>query len=163
MTSQPFYDQLSSHLRREQDRLYRLAYNYAGNEQDALDILQTAMVKALTATPMREPQYLSTWVYRIVVNTALDWLRSRKRIVPVEGEYFEGLPDKAGSIDTEGLQCALDDLPTEYKTIIVLRYLEELKIQEVADILQLNLSTTKTRLYHALRMLRLEMEGVPHG
>jgi len=164
LANQQFYQRLAAHLRAEQDRLYRLAFSYAGNEQDAMDILQTALVKALTAAPLREPQYLGTWVYRIVVNTALDWLRLRKRFVPVDDGYFDAVPatsERAPGEDVlprEDLKQALDSLPTEYKTIVVLRYFEELKLQEVADVLELNVNTVKTRLYAALRMLRLEME-----
>lgn len=163
MARQDFHTQVTAHLQREQARLYRLACSYAGNEQDALDIWQTAMVKALTAKPIREPRYLSTWVYRIVVNTAIDWLRARKRLLPADDVYLDGLAgdqDPPGDID---LQRALSQLPTDYKTIVTLRYFEELKLEEIAEITGLNLNTVKSRLYRALHLLRVEMEDESNG
>ena len=153
-----FYEQVAAHLQREQARIYRLAYSYAANEQDALDIMQTAMVKALKARPIREPQYLGTWVYRIVVNTAIDWLRARNRLLPVDDEYLDGLAgnqDPPGDVD---LQRALGQLSAELKTVVVLRFFEERKLQEIAEITGTNLNTVKSRLYRALQILRVKME-----
>ncbi len=162
MARQLFYEQVAGHLQREQTRIYRLAYSYVADEQDALDIMQSAMVKALTAKPIREPQYLSTWVYRIVVNTAIDWLRARKRLVLADDETLDGLAgnqDPPGDVD---LQRALSQLPTDLKTVVVLRFFEELKLQEIAEITGLNLNTVKSRLYRALQLLRVEMEVDEH-
>lgn len=59
---------------------YRLAYSYARQEQDALDIVQESAYKAIRdCKTVRNPDYLATWVYRIVINTALDTIRKRKR------------------------------------------------------------------------------------
>jgi RNA polymerase sigma-70 factor (ECF subfamily) len=154
-----FYERLTTYLQTDERRLYRLAYSYAGNEPDALDITQSAMVKALTARPMREPQYLRTWVYRIVVNTAIDWLRARKRLVPADDECLDGLAGHQDAPVDVDLQRALSQLPTDYHTVVVLRYFEELKLQEIAEITALNLNTVKTRLYRALQLLRVEMEA----
>lgn len=158
MSTQAFHSALTTYLQAEQDRIYRLAYSYTRNEQDALDVVQTAMVKALSAPGMREPRYLQTWVYRIVVHTAIDHLRARKRLVLSDDRPFEeeesGPPE---GVDLDVHQ-ALDRLPADLKTIIVLRYFHELGLQEVADVLGLNLSTVKTRLYRALRLLKIEVE-----
>jgi RNA polymerase sigma-70 factor (ECF subfamily) len=163
LARQVFYEQVTAHLQREQTRIYRLAYSYVGNEQDALDIMQTAMIKALTASPMKEPQYLRTWVYRIVVNTAIDWLRARRRLVPVEDAFFDDLSAGQDPPADTDLQRSLDALPTEYRTIVTLRFFEELKLEEIAEITGLNLNTVKSRLYRALQLLRVEMEDESNG
>ncbi|MHB1317435.1 MAG: RNA polymerase sigma factor [Anaerolineae bacterium] len=158
MARQLFHDQVAAHLQREQARIYRLAYSYVANEPDALDIVQTAIVKALTAKPIHEPQYLGTWVYRIVVNTAIDWLRARKRLVPADADYLDGLAghqDPPGDVD---LQRALSQLPTDFRTVVVLHFFEELKLHEIAEITGVNINTVKSRLYRALQLLRVEME-----
>lgn len=69
--------------------------------------------------------------------------------------YSPGANDNYKDLD---LQKALDNLPPNYRSIIVLRYFEDLKIEEIADILELNVNTVKTRLYSALKKLRLNME-----
>jgi RNA polymerase sigma-70 factor, ECF subfamily len=158
-----FRDELIGYLQREQNRVYRLAYGYTHDEQDALDVVQVSMVKALTARPMREPQYLSTWVYRIVVNTAIDWLRQRKRLIQVDDDALDHLSGDQQPPDGLDVHQALAHLPTEYKTIVMLRFFEELKLQEIADVLDLNINTVKTRLYHALVLLRAEMEYSENG
>lgn len=158
MASDAFYDQLTEYVQQHQDRLYRLAYSYVFDEQDALDIVQSALVKALRARPLRQPRYLRTWMYRILVNTALDWLRSRKRLVPASDEYLEGLSASADDPGDPDLQAALEQLPAEYRTIVVLRFFEELKLSEIARITGLNVNTVKTKLYRALQLMRMEME-----
>jgi len=150
--------ELTNYLLSEQDKIYRLAYSYTQNEQDALDVVQTAIVKALSAPDMREPRYLKTWVYRIVVNTAIDCLRAHKRLVLSDDWVFEDEasdPQEGADLD---VQDALNRLPADLKTIVVLRYLHEFQLQEVADVLSINLNTVKTRLYRALRLLKIEME-----
>ena len=67
------------------EKYYRLAYSYVHNEADALDIVQEAAYKAiLKSDSLKEPQYVETWVYRIVINEACSFLRSRKESVDVE-------------------------------------------------------------------------------
>jgi len=153
-----FYEQLTEYVQRNQDRLYRLAYSYVFDEQDALDIVQSAILKALRARPLRQPRYLRTWMYRIVVNTALDWLRSRKRLVSASDEYLEGLSAVADNPGDPDLQAAFALLPAEYRAIVVLRFFEELRVSEIAQITGLNVNTVKTRLYRALQLMRVEME-----
>jgi len=107
---------------------------------------------------LKNPDYLKTWFYRIVVNTSLDFLRRQKRNVAV-GEEILGSFD-FGAVDSYGdfdLQRALDNLPEKYRTIVVLRYFEDLKIDEIAEILNENVNTVKTRLYKSLEILRVKL------
>ena len=158
LANDAFYDQLTEYLKCNQERLYRLAYSYTFSEQDALDVVQSAILKALRSRPLRQPRCLRTWMYRILVNTALDWLRSRKRLVPASDDYFEQLSDKLEDPPDPDLRSALEQLPAEYRTIVVKRFFEELKLSEVAQVTGLNVNTVKTRLYRALQLMRVEME-----
>jgi RNA polymerase sigma-70 factor, ECF subfamily len=142
------------------ENIYRLAFSYVKNKEDALDIVQESIQKALlTIGDLKEEQKLKSWFFKIVVNKSLDFLRKRKRINVVDGETLEflgkGNHDVYQNIDLE--RC-LDNLPEKFRTVIVLRYFEDLKIEEVAEILQENQNTIKTRLYRALSMLRIEMD-----
>jgi len=90
--------------------------------------------------------------------TSLDFLRRQKRNVAV-GEEILGSFD-FGAVDSYGdfdLQRALDNLPEKYRTIVVLRYFEDLKIDEIAEILNENVNTVKTRLYKSLEILRVKL------
>lgn len=154
--------QVADYITNEKGKHYRLAYSYVKNVDDALDIVQESIFKALSSlASLDEPQYIKTWFYRILVNTALDFLRKRKRLVLVDElvltSYDTGTVDKYQDID---LQQALDELPEKYRSIIILRYFEDLKIEEVAEILDRNVNTVKTRLYRALEILRLNIEDL---
>ncbi len=140
------------------DRYYRLAYSYVKSQADALDVVQESAYKAIRDSKKVENEnYISTWIYRIVVNTAIDMLRKRKKEgdnsqieefeVPVEDRYSD--PD---------LAAALDRLKEEERTVIVLRYFEELSLEEISRVTKEPLSTIKSRLYRGLKHLRVDLE-----
>jgi RNA polymerase sigma-70 factor (ECF subfamily) len=129
------------------EKYYRLAYSYVHNEADALDIVQEAAYKAiLKSDSLKEPQYVETWVYRIVINEACSFLRSRKE-----------------SVDVEEIQAASEDIyeniDPKDRAIVVLRFFEDRQLEEIAKILDENLSTVKSRLYRVMKKLRLNLEG----
>lgn len=139
------------------ERYYRLAYSYMRNEDDALDVVQESAYRAIRdCRKVRNKDYLSTWIYRIVVNTALDMLRRKKKEttteelpeIPVEDQYR----------DLE-LWTVLNQLDDKSRTIILLRYFEDLKLEDIADIVGDNLNTVKARLYRSLKKLRLNLEA----
>ena len=139
------------------ERYYRLAYSYMRNEDDALDAVQESAYRAIRdCRKVRNKDYLSTWIYRIVVNTALDMLRRKKKEniteelpeIPVEDQYQ----------DLE-LRTVLNQLDDKSRTIILLRYFEDLKLEDIADIVGDNLNTVKARLYRSLKKLRLNLEA----
>lgn len=160
MTGQAFHRELTTYLKAEGDRIYRLAFSYMENEQDALDVVQTAVVKALSASPMRQPRYLKTWVYRIVVNTAVDTLRARKRhVLSADWTLADDAPVDGAPVDAVlDVREALGRLPPDLRAVVILRYFHDLELREVAEVLSVNLNTVKTRLYRALKLLSVEME-----
>lgn len=154
--------QLTEYILEEKEKHYRLAYSYVRNTDDALDIVQESIYKAFSALDsLKEPGHIKTWFYRIVVHTALDFLRKRKKLVLVDEKnlavYDSGAVDDYADLD---LQKAMADLPEKYRTIIILRYFEDLKIEEVAIVLDRNVNTVKTQLYKALEMLRIRINDL---
>jgi len=158
LTKQTFREELTAYLQAEQDRIYRLAFSYMGNEQDALDVVQAAVVKALTASPMRQPRYLKTWMYRIVVNTAIDSLRARQKYMPLSDRAPADGNGHEGEDSALDVREALSRLPPDLRAIVILRYFHDFELREVANVLGVNLNTVKTRLYRALKLLSIEME-----
>ncbi|WP_177238056.1 sigma-70 family RNA polymerase sigma factor [Paenibacillus sp. 1_12] len=145
------------------ENVYRLAYSYVKNKEDALDIVQDSIYKALKSIELlNKPEAIKSWFFKIVVYTSLDFLRKQKNVQIVDEEtidsYSSGTKDIYPNID---LEKTLDDLPHKYRSVIVLRYFEDLKIEEVAEILHENVNTIKSRLYQALQLLRITMNDEP--
>lgn len=149
---------IEDYILQNKEKLYRIAYSYTQNREDALDVIQETTYKAFkNSKSLKEPNYIKTWFHRILVHTAIDLLRRNKKYILsdeknliLQQSYYDNYED----ID---LKKALDMLPLEQRTVIVLRYFEDLKLQEIADILDENLSTIKNRLYKALKTLKFEM------
>ena len=152
--------QLEEYVVENKEKHYRIAYSYVKNADDALDIIQESIFKALLSlNTLKNPEYMKTWFYRILINCSLDFIRKQKNIIPLDNEtlysYVNEFNDTYADID---LQRALDELPDNYRNIIILRFFEDLKIEEVAEILNENINTVKTRLYKSLDKLRIKMD-----
>ena len=143
-------------LMEDYTKLYRLAYQYVHNENDALDIVQESAYKAMkNCNRLNSAQYVNTWLYRIVINESLSFLRRKKPAV-VEWSQAEGeTQDRYADLD---LQRALMQLPDEEKTVVVLRFFEGLSFQQIAEILDENINTVKSRLYRSLQKLKHMLE-----
>lgn len=153
-------EQIADYVIQYKDRHYRLAYSYVRNVEEALDIVQESISKAFSSkNSLKTPSYIKTWFYRIVVNTSLDFLRMKKKILLVGDDalsgYDPGVMDHYEDLDVKN---ALDELPEPYHTVITLRYFEDLKIEEVAEVMDENVNTVKTHLYKGLKKLRITMD-----
>ncbi|SCZ76355.1 sigma-70 family RNA polymerase sigma factor [Acidaminobacter hydrogenoformans] len=157
--------QIADYVTKNRESHYRLAYSYVKNPDDALDVIQESICKAIhSAHTLKSPEFIKTWYCRIVVNTALDLLRKQKKLVLTDDEAFEALhPGVNDTLQDYDLHQALDRLPGHYKTIVVLRYFEDMTLDDIAEVTGIPLSTVKTRLYKSLKMLRLELETDEKG
>lgn len=142
-------------LLKDYQKFYRLAYSYVKNEQDALDIVQDSAYKAMKdAKKIKNTEFASTWIYRIVVNTSIDYLRRKQR----EGLYLnEAELVHEDCYQDDSLQEVLKCLGDKERAVIILRFFEEMKLDEIAGILGENVSTIKARLYRTLRKLKAEL------
>lgn len=145
------------------EKYYRIAYSYTFQEQDAMDIVQEAAYRAiLKSESLRNPEYADTWICRIIKNEAVRFLeRYKGRTITMEELPEEGSEDQIEDLD---LKQALTRLNNEERTIVVLKYFEEEKLTTIAQIMDLNLNTVKSRLYRAVEKLKKYMEGgAEHG
>ncbi len=151
--------EFENYLVSNKEKFYRLAYSYMHNKEDALDVVQDAVCKGIKSYKRLENQNaLKTWFYRIIVNTALDLLRSRNKVISLES--IESLKEDEGRLDGYDdfdLKKALDGLSPKYKSVVILKYFEDMKLEDIAIVLNEKLSTVKTRLYTALKRLRIEL------
>ena len=140
---------------------YRLSYSYLKNKEDAMDAVQESAYKAMVKCGhLKNPDAVSSWVYRIVVNTSLDLLRRRAKRPLVLSEQTADLscaqPDEPP--DKVDLSAALSLLDEKEHAIIVLRFYENKKISEITQILGENENTVKSRMYRAFKKMKLELE-----
>lgn len=139
------------------EKYYRLACSYAGNEQDAMDIVQESAYKAIReCRKIKELSYTGTWIYRLVINTALDHVRKRGRETSLPENLVQEYHDAYQDID---VMEALKKLGEQERAIIILKYFEGLKLEEVARALDENINTVKSRMYRALKKLRIDLEA----
>ncbi len=139
--------------------MYRLSFAILGNEADARDAAQEALVAAWRQLRgLRDVERFDAWLQRIVVNAARQVIRasSRRRVREVPASTVASLAshvDGGGSDDAAVLDLALRTLPVEQRSILVLHHLEGRGLAELAEILQVPLGTAKSRLFTARRAL----------
>ncbi len=131
--------------------------------EDAHDVVQEVWLAAYCdLRKLKEVSAFRPWLYRIARNHSIDSLRSRRKNVPLETVDERGLatgpepqfsPEDAAQIHT-----ALAKLGLEHREILMLRFLEEMSYQEIADVTGCDLGTVKSRLFYAKHALRREME-----
>lgn len=135
-------------------KYYRLAFSYVHNEADAMDIVQEAAYKAiLKSDHLKNVEYVDTWIYRIVVNEAFSLLRKHKEMTDIEDAEVVH-EDTYEDVD---LKNAIAELDPRDRTIVTLRFFEEKRLDEIADILDENLSTVKSRLYRVMGKLKIAL------
>lgn len=154
-----------------QDRVYNLALRMCGNADDALDLSQEAFFRAWRGlSGFQQEASFSTWLFRLTSNVCLDWLRAKKRHPTVslttaddEGEEVQmELPDPGKSPeellesaeDRDTLVKALNELPVEYRQVLTMRAINDMSYTEIAEALQINEGTVKSRLSRARLALR---------
>jgi RNA polymerase sigma-70 factor (ECF subfamily) len=163
-----------------QHKLYNVVLRMVGNPDDALDIVQEAFLKAYRSMSRFKGQSkVYTWLYRIAVNTALSFRRSAavqlsrssvsldsnphgedsetKRELP--DNTYNGSAGAEQSETKEHITRAITELEPELRTVVVLRDLEDLSYEEIAEILEVPRGTVKSRLHRGRLVLREKLKG----
>jgi len=145
-------------------KVYRLAYRLTGNRHDAEDLTQEVFVRAFKSLDKFKPGTLDGWLHRITTNLFLDQVRRKARI------RFDGLPEDAdqripgnetspersfefNNLDSD-IQAALDKLPIEFRTAVILCDIEGFSYDEVATALGIKLGTVRSRIHRGRALLR---------
>ncbi|GGO05949.1 sigma-70 family RNA polymerase sigma factor [Saccharibacillus kuerlensis] len=140
----------------ERTQMLRVAGYYVRNHIDAEDAVQEAICRAFTALPtLREPKYFRTWLTRIVINTSMSLLERSRKTIPTGGAEAEYLT--ASHKDTDGtldLLQAVSALPPKVRRVILLKYMHDLRLKDIAELLELPLGTVKTYQNKGLNLLR---------
>jgi RNA polymerase sigma-70 factor (ECF subfamily) len=157
------------------DRVYRLARRITGSNEDAEEVAQDALwTAARKIGTFKGESAFGSWLYRITANTAYMKLRSRRAkaneialddVLPAlddEGRHFEPMDDWSSRVDEQALQGelrevlegAIDALPPEYRTAVVLHDIEGLSNPDIAEALGLSLPAVKSRIHRSRLFLR---------
>ena len=144
---------------RYQDYVYNIVYGIVGSPDDARDVTQEVFVQVYRSLPsFRRGSRFATWLYRIAVNRAVDSARSAKgrRWLPLM-ETLSATPDpdanparsaeKGAEKDT--IQGLLSKVPVQHRDVLVLKYYQELSVEEIAEVLGISVTAAKVRLHRA--------------
>lgn len=156
-------------------KIFYLAYRMLSNRHEAEDVVQDTFLRVYrNLDRYDENQKFSTWIYRIGTNLCIDRLRKRKPNYSLDAEMNdqEGIdgyamfPSDDRTPETYLLVSetqqlvheAIESLPAKYKTVMVLRYLKDMSLQEISDVLDMPVTTIKTRVHRGREFLRKKLE-----
>ena len=160
-----------------QHKLYQICYRMLGNKQEAEDIAQEAFVRAyINLHSYDQKRKFSTWLYRIATNLCIDRIRKKKPDYYLDAQvpgtdgldmYSQIAADEKLPEETveqmelqDRIQYEISRLPDKYRSVIVLKYIEELSLQEISEILDMPLGTVKTRIHRGREALRKQLNNL---
>ena len=135
--------------------LYKVAYTYVKDKQVALDILQETSFKAwLNIHTLKDEEKFKPWITKILVNTALNYIKKESKVIYMEDENSIIYSEKSISIEEKlDLYDAIDLLKPKYKTVIILKYFDDMKIEDISYVLNIPENTVKSHLKRAKESL----------
>ena len=158
-------------VRRYQDRAYSVAFQILGHHEDALDAAQEAFARAyLSIARFRGSAGFYTWLYRILVNLAIDQARARGKMNPVSLDDPQTAPaqreptaDPGACLETKELgqqiARAVASLPVHQRTALTLREIQGLSYREIAGVMNCSIGTVMSRLHAARQKLQQIIGG----
>lgn len=146
-----------------QEDVYRMAYVYMKNQEDALDVVQDVAYQSFKDIhTLKNPEYLKTWLIRITINCAINNINKRKKVVLLNTQHEEFL-DSGVDEDlplTLTLQDVIELLQEDEKSVVMLRFYQNYTFKEISQTLEIPLGTAKSILYRALQKLRHKLKEV---
>ena len=150
-------------------RVYGLVRNLVRSQTEAEDVTQEVFFKVYRKLDtFREDSAFYTWLYRVAVNAAADWLKKKRQDRAIQLEDFGAmsLADDADGPDQNvrkkdlrsEVRTAMGQLPEKFRTILVLRELEGLQYEEISSVLKISKGTVESRLFRARAKLKIELE-----
>lgn len=147
-------------MRRHEDKIFSVCLRIMGNRDRALDSTQETFLTVFRkAAQFKGNAALGTWIYRIAVNTCYDQLRKakRRRTDPLP-EYHDPIDHGAeDAVDSAALRpelrLALEHLPEEFRTAVILSDIEGMSLPDVAEVMGVPVGTVKSRLFRARRLM----------
>jgi RNA polymerase sigma-70 factor, ECF subfamily len=148
-------------IEHEKEKLYRLAFLYTKNEEDALEVVHETVYKAyVSIEKLKNDSYFTTWLVRILINCSNDFFRKKQRVVSINDKHIESFPSHDQQIELQlDMKNIINELENKYKTVIFLKYYQDLTVEQIAETLEWPIGTVKSTLSRALSKLRTELKG----
>lgn len=150
-------NELIEYIKANQNKLYKIAFTYTRNQELALDVVQEAITKALeNIGKIKNEEYVKTWFYRILINEALKTIKRNKNFSEyelIDNEVYI-TSNEENIVENMDIYNNIQMLNDKLKTVVILRFFENLKIEEIAVITKTNINTVKSRLYKGLNELK---------
>lgn len=147
-------------IERFKNRIFTLCYRIIGNIEDAKDISQDTFVEIyMKLKTLQDPRKFSVWIYKIAVNKSINFLRKKRRLFLFsKANSFVTEEKNKDIIKRDTINFLLSRLTHDYRTVLVLFYIEDKTIKEIASILDVTESAVKMRLTRAREKLKKFME-----
>lgn len=149
-------------IQNEKEKLYRTAYLYTRNKEDALDIVQESIYKAfISIETLNQPEYFRTWITKILIRKAYSFLKGKQKFVSIDEmttEFVSPMNLEQNSENKIHLSEAISSLNHDYQSAIILYYYHDLRISEIAEVIGRPENTVKTYLRRAKIELRIFFE-----
>ena len=135
--------------------LYKIAYSYVKDENKALDIMQECAYKGFFYIhKLKNPNIFKTWITRVLINVAIDYLKKESKIIYLDNDSSIACDEKDISLEEKmDLYNAIDTLKDKYKTVIILRYFNNMSIDDIAKTMEIPSNTVKSHLRRAKESL----------
>lgn len=157
-------------LRSIEQQVYQTAYYMLGNEQDALDASQEALIRVCNKIhTYKDKAQFKTWVQKIVANICIDHYRKNKKSVSIDEHELSIATDQDIEHDfirqaaAQEVRYAIQQLPEHHRTAIVLFYLQDFSYQEIAEAMELPINTVKSYLYRGKLTLQQLLQQKGYG
>lgn len=146
------------------NQLYRTAYLYVRNREDALDVVQEASYKAfMSISQLKNERYFLTWLTRILIHCSYDVLRKKKKEIPIDNMIEQDVDSVEQGAESLDLLEAMNQLNEKYKDVIILFYFQDFPISEVAKVMNIPENTVKTYLSRGKQQLKKLLGGKNHN
>jgi len=146
-------------LSANEKRIYRYLLTLCGNEQDALDLVQSVFISVYQHLERIEDKSALAYTYKIAHNKCMSFLKQKARYIPVDPIAFGGIPDRPSEpvADYSKLNKAVAELPVKLAAVIQLQYYEKLSYKEISSHLGISVKAVESLLVRAKRILRKKM------
>ena len=172
-------DQKAYHtlVARHRRAVFHIIYKIVSEQEEASDLMQETFMKAFVSLSTYNPQYrFSTWLYKIAANSAIDYLRKKKRGVisldkPIKTEEDEieaEVPDWSKNPEADwvakekalSIEEAIQSLPKQFRDVIIYRHKEDKSYEEISEILKIPVGTVKARIFRARELLKKKLKSL---
>jgi len=146
------------------EKLYKIAFAYLKNEQNSLDAVGETIYKAyMNISKLKMPEFFNTWIIKILINSCKDIFKSNNKVLYIN-EYYKIDEDSKEILETDikidnniDLYNAIDKLNEKFKSVIILKYVEDMTISQISEVLNFPEGTVKVYLKRALGVLKIEL------